>query len=89
MSELLAGQLPFPSSELRRAGLAEIQRKIREDDPVRVLYDAFRNQYGRDTFIIVALEPDALVVASNGKIQAEHACRAMDAGCHVLSEATA
>ncbi|MBN1669626.1 MAG: Gfo/Idh/MocA family oxidoreductase [Kiritimatiellae bacterium] len=35
---------------------------------------------------LLALKPDAVVVASNGKIQAEHACRAMEAGCHVLSE---
>ena len=26
------------------------------------------------------------MVASNGKVQAEHACRALAAGCHVLSE---
>ena len=31
--ELLVGELPFPSAELRKAGLLEIQRKIREDEP--------------------------------------------------------
>jgi serine/threonine protein kinase/formylglycine-generating enzyme required for sulfatase activity len=31
--ELLAGVLPFPRDELRRAGLLEMQRKIREDEP--------------------------------------------------------
>jgi len=31
-------------------------------------------------------KPDAILVASNGKIQCEHACRAMEAGCHVVSE---
>ncbi len=31
-------------------------------------------------------KPDAVVVASNGKLQVEHACMAMEAGCHVLSE---
>jgi serine/threonine protein kinase/Flp pilus assembly protein TadD len=33
--ELLTGTLPFPPEELRRAGLAEIQRIIREKDPPR------------------------------------------------------
>ena len=32
--ELLVGALPFPSAELRRAGLLEIQRTIREVDPL-------------------------------------------------------
>ncbi|HIG71303.1 MAG TPA: RND family transporter [Myxococcales bacterium] len=29
-----------------------------QDDPVRVIYDEFREQYGRDTFILIALEPN-------------------------------
>jgi non-specific serine/threonine protein kinase/serine/threonine-protein kinase len=33
--ELLVGDLPFGSQELREAGLAELQRKIREDEPVK------------------------------------------------------
>ena len=33
--ELLAGVLPFDPKQLREAGLAEIQRKIREDEPPR------------------------------------------------------
>ncbi|MBK8100036.1 MAG: protein kinase [Planctomycetes bacterium] len=33
--ELLAGELPFPPAELRRAGMFEIQRRIREDQPPR------------------------------------------------------
>ena len=33
--ELLAGQRPFDSKTLRRAGLAEIQRTLREDEPLR------------------------------------------------------
>ncbi len=33
--ELLAGARPFDSKELRRAGLAEIQRTLREDEPPR------------------------------------------------------
>ena len=35
---------------------------------------------------LLALKPDAIVVASHGKIQVEHSCMAMEAGCHVLSE---
>ena len=35
---------------------------------------------------LLAMKPDAIIVASNGKQQVEHACRAMEAGCHVLSE---
>jgi serine/threonine protein kinase/tetratricopeptide (TPR) repeat protein len=33
--ELLAGSQPFDSKELRKAGLVEIQRKLREDEPPR------------------------------------------------------
>jgi serine/threonine protein kinase/uncharacterized protein HemY len=33
--ELLAGALPFNPNELRRSSLAEIQRKIRDEDPPR------------------------------------------------------
>ncbi len=33
--ELLAGERPFDSKALRKAGLAEIQRTLREDDPPR------------------------------------------------------
>ncbi len=47
------------ATQLRHAYIeASLESFFREDDPVRVLYDAFRNQYGRDTFIIVALEPE-------------------------------
>ncbi len=35
---------------------------------------------------LLAMAPDAIVVASNGKLQVEHSCQAMEAGCHVLSE---
>ncbi|MGD8239606.1 MAG: Gfo/Idh/MocA family oxidoreductase, partial [Armatimonadota bacterium] len=35
---------------------------------------------------LLAMQPDAMVIASNGKQQVEHACRALEAGCHVLSE---
>ena len=36
---------------------ASLEGFFHEDDPVRVHYDEFREQYGRDTFLIVALEP--------------------------------
>ena len=35
---------------------------------------------------LLAMQPDAIVVATNGKLQVEHACMALEAGCHVLSE---
>ncbi|MDP6778135.1 MAG: Gfo/Idh/MocA family oxidoreductase, partial [Candidatus Latescibacteria bacterium] len=35
---------------------------------------------------LLELKPDAVVIASNGRRQAEHAIQAMEAGCHVLSE---
>src|SRR5436190_5864177 len=35
---------------------------------------------------LLDLRPDAVVVASNGKLQVQHAIQAMEAGCHVLSE---
>ena len=43
--ELLAGRLPFEASELRSAGLNEIQRIIREDDPPppSLRYDELRS----------------------------------------------
>ncbi|MFT5695746.1 MAG: putative RND superfamily exporter protein [Myxococcota bacterium] len=36
---------------------ASLEGFFHQDDPVRVLYDEFREQYGRDTFILIALEP--------------------------------
>ena len=35
---------------------------------------------------LLDLRPDAVVVASNGKLQVQHAIQVMEAGCHVLSE---
>jgi len=35
---------------------------------------------------LLRMNPDAIVVATNGKLQVAHACQAMEAGCHVLSE---
>ena len=35
---------------------------------------------------LLAMKPDAVMIASNGRLQAEHSCMALEAGCHVLSE---
>jgi predicted dehydrogenase len=35
---------------------------------------------------LLDMRPDAVVVASNGKLQVQHAIQVMEAGCHVLSE---
>ena len=35
---------------------------------------------------LLEMRPDAVMIASNAKLQVEHACAAMAAGCHVLSE---
>ena len=35
---------------------------------------------------LLAMKPDAVVVASNGRCQAAHAVEALAAGCHVMSE---
>ena len=35
---------------------------------------------------LLELQPDAVVVATNGRCQAEHTIQALEAGCHVMSE---
>jgi predicted dehydrogenase len=35
---------------------------------------------------LLELKPDAVVIVSNGRLQASHSIKAMKAGCHVLSE---
>ncbi len=50
--ELLVGDLPFPAEELRKAGLLEIQRRIREDDPPK------------PSTRLTTLEADAALIAS-------------------------
>ena len=35
---------------------------------------------------LLELKPDAVAIASNGRMQAGHAVQAMEAGCHVISE---
>ena len=37
---------------------ASLEGFFHQDDPVRVIYDEFREQYGRDTFILISLEPN-------------------------------
>ena len=34
----------------------------------------------------LAMEPDAIAVATNGRLQAQHTIEALNAGCHVISE---
>ncbi|MFC1806718.1 Gfo/Idh/MocA family protein [Planctomycetota bacterium] len=48
--------------------------------------DAERPEIVQEYDDLLAMEPDAIVVATNGKLQVEHACQALEAGCHVLSE---
>ena len=45
-----------------------------------------KTQLFREYDELLALKPDAIVVASHGKVQVEHACMAMEAGSHVISE---
>jgi len=35
---------------------------------------------------LLAMEPDAIAVATNGRLQAQHTIQALNAGCHVISE---
>ena len=35
---------------------------------------------------LLEMRPDAVAIASNGRMQAEHVIQALEAGCHVLSE---
>ena len=57
-------------------------------DQARVLVD----RHGSSTELLAEYDdllerkPDAVVIASNGRRQVEHACMALEAGCHVLSE---
>jgi len=45
-----------------------------------------KTQLFKEFDAVLGLQPDAVVVASHGKVQVEHACMALEAGCHVLSE---
>ncbi|MAG34054.1 MAG: hypothetical protein CL908_24505 [Deltaproteobacteria bacterium] len=48
---LLASQLP------KIEFVMDVDRYLRTDDPVRMDYDALRDQFGRDEIILIALEP--------------------------------
>lgn len=62
--------------ELRRNRASEL---LKERDATQVpILEEFDD--------LLALKPDAVVIASNGKSQVGHACQAMEAGCAVLSE---
>ena len=64
--ELLAGRQPFDSKELRRAGVAEIQRKIREEDPPK--------PSSRATIV----EPASTLCASNRRVDVRALGRALE-----------
>ena len=55
----------------------ERARELVDDRPVQIV---------REFEELLELGPDAVVIASNGRSQAEHSIQAMRAGCHVLSE---
>lgn len=52
-------------------------KEILGDRPVRIV---------REFEELLDLRPDAVAVATNGRLQARHAIQAMEAGCHVISE---
>ena len=61
----------------RLEGCRENAGKLLEDTDTKLLVE-FDD--------LLALEPDAVVIASNGREQVAHSIQAMEAGCHVLSE---
>jgi len=62
----------------------ELCRKTGEEIVESV--DAERPKIVAEYDDLLAMQPDAIVVATNGKLQVDHACMALEAGCHVLSE---
>ncbi len=64
--ELLAGRQPFDSKELRQAGFAEIQRKLREEDPPK------------PSSRVSGLGPASTVCASNRRIDVRALGRALE-----------
>lgn len=84
-----------------RRGVAHLRNMLRLDnvevigvcDRLPVLQERAAQLVGdRSTKILteyeelLGLKPDAVVVATNGKMQVEHSIQAMEAGCAVLSE---
>ncbi|NUQ01791.1 MAG: Gfo/Idh/MocA family oxidoreductase, partial [Armatimonadetes bacterium] len=55
-------------------------------DAMRERVEAQGGQLVAEYDELLALKPDAIVVATNGKLQVEHSCQAMEAGLPVLSE---
>ncbi|MFC1712650.1 Gfo/Idh/MocA family protein [Candidatus Poribacteria bacterium] len=55
----------------------ERAREIIGDRPVKIV-----NEFEE----LLDLKPDAIAIATNGRLQAEHSIQAMEAGCHVMSE---
>ena len=64
--ELLAGRQPFDSKELRQAGFAEIQRKLREEDPPK------------PSSRVTVLEPASTLCASNRRVDVRALGRALE-----------
>ena len=61
----------------RFESLRERAKQVTGDQPVQMVAE-FEE--------LLDLKPDAIAIASNGRLQAQHAIQALEAGCHVLSE---
>ncbi len=55
----------------------ERAKQIIGDRPVKIV---------REFEEMLELKPDAIAIASNGRLQAERSIQALEAGCHVMSE---
>jgi len=55
----------------------ERAKEIIGDRPVKIV---------REFEELLDLKPEAVAIATNGRLQAEHSIQAMEAGCHVMSE---
>jgi serine/threonine protein kinase/tetratricopeptide (TPR) repeat protein len=64
--ELLAGRQPFDSKDLRQAGFAEIQRKLREDEPPK------------PSSRVTVLGPSSTLCASNRRVDVRALGRALE-----------
>jgi len=78
-------------SHLRNFMRVEDAQVIGAADRVKRLRDRAR-EFAPDLPIVeefeelLAMEPDAVMIATNGRVQARHAIQALNAGCHVMSE---
>jgi len=66
----IADRLPYC-----RANAEDVMRKRGNKGKILTEYDD-----------LLAMKPDVVVVASNGRMQCRHTVQALEAGCHVLSE---